>query len=254
MKITSKKITKQQIRKGLENGYINLIKDPNLDHGTVCAIAHYWFYFGGETAENENPEEYRKNIPIKDIVNDIFNTLENFRTNSDFKDEYKFYTEYITEQEEKLYAKSIIDSNNTPCLCRGVAIINGKRKTIYGFPFIHDNTYYIMTGNARFAIIPETLGQYTGRKFWNIPLFKDDIVEWDVDYDDFDRSRSETYHGICIWDNENSCWTIESRVGDEKFHTNLNEFNSTELTIIGNIHIDEKQKPSKILPSDKYHY
>ena len=38
----------------------SFITDPNMGYGTVCKIGDYWFYFGGITAEEMEPDEYVK--------------------------------------------------------------------------------------------------------------------------------------------------------------------------------------------------
>ena len=65
-----------------------------MESGTVCAIGDdgYWFYFGGATAAEENPEEYLRKVPIEDVVSEVFAELEDFRKNHDtFGDEYAYY-------------------------------------------------------------------------------------------------------------------------------------------------------------------
>lgn len=91
------KITKDVIRQGLSSGYIKLINCPQSNAETVCEINGNWFYFGGHTAEGLLPEEYKKVVPFEDIVNEIFNTLEDFRESDwdEYKDEYAMYECYL---------------------------------------------------------------------------------------------------------------------------------------------------------------
>lgn len=91
------KITKEIIRQGLSSGYIKLINCPQSTAETVCEINGNWFYFGGQTAEGVLPEEYKKIVPFEDIVNEIFNTLEDFRESDwdEYKDEYAMYECYL---------------------------------------------------------------------------------------------------------------------------------------------------------------
>lgn len=79
------------VRSGLANGLVRLITDPNMERGTVCSIGELWFYFGGLTAEEMSPEEYRKNIPIEDISREIVETLEDFANDESFAEEYSYY-------------------------------------------------------------------------------------------------------------------------------------------------------------------
>ena len=79
------------VRSGIANGLVRLITDPNLESGTVCSIGGHWFYFGGLTAEEMSPGEYRKNIPIEDISREIAETLEDFAKDESFAEEYSYY-------------------------------------------------------------------------------------------------------------------------------------------------------------------
>lgn len=51
-------ITKEKISAGLKERLVTLEVDPNMGSGTVCRIGDWWFYFGGETAEEMNPDEF----------------------------------------------------------------------------------------------------------------------------------------------------------------------------------------------------
>lgn len=89
------KITKDEIKNGLHKGVITLDVDPNMESGTVCRIGDNWFYFGGLTAEEMSPEEYRKNVPEEDIVNEIFDTLDAFQKDRYFLGEYEYYASLL---------------------------------------------------------------------------------------------------------------------------------------------------------------
>ena len=88
-------ITKERIKQGIDKGIVHFVVDPNIEHGTVCKIGAYWFYFGGLTAEEENPDEFLQNANINDIVNDIYDALEDFRKENPW--EYGYYSCYLTE-------------------------------------------------------------------------------------------------------------------------------------------------------------
>lgn len=90
-------ITREMIRLGLERGLVKLIVDPNMESGTVCQIGDNWFYFGGATAEEMGPYEYKKSIPVEDIVNEIFEVLVSFHMDEGFYDEYRYYDAFLTE-------------------------------------------------------------------------------------------------------------------------------------------------------------
>ncbi len=88
-------ITKDMIRTCIRNGSIRLGTDPNMDSGTVCKIGDNWFYFGGETAEEMEPEAYLRAVPMDDVIDEIFLALEDFRQDGD--DEYAYYEAYLSE-------------------------------------------------------------------------------------------------------------------------------------------------------------
>lgn len=85
-------ITKEMIKSGIKAGLITFVPDPNADHGTVCKIGDNWFYFGGTEGEKCSPEEYTKNVPEDDIIDEIFETLESYRQAG--RDDYEFWGEY----------------------------------------------------------------------------------------------------------------------------------------------------------------
>ena len=100
-------ITTWMIRKGIEQGLIRFIKDPNLGHGTVCQIGekddsgkfpkNNWFYFGGLTAEEEDPEEFLQHVNQEEMIQDIYSAMTGFYESDETFDEYQFYYSYVTE-------------------------------------------------------------------------------------------------------------------------------------------------------------
>ena len=56
--------------------------------------------FGGTEGERYSPEEYIKNVPVEDVVDEIFDVLESFRKEGkediDFRDEYDYYWHILT--------------------------------------------------------------------------------------------------------------------------------------------------------------
>lgn len=76
---------------------MKLAVDPNAKSGTVCQIGDNWFYFGGATAAELGPEEYKKNVPVEDILNEIYEVLACFRVDECFCDEYDYYDAYLSE-------------------------------------------------------------------------------------------------------------------------------------------------------------
>ncbi len=92
-------ITKEMVRDGIHDGSIRFVKDPNMEHGTVCQIGGGWFYFGGETAEGMQPEEYLRAVPSEDIVSEVYDMLEAFRVSGEeLEDEYAYYEAYLIER------------------------------------------------------------------------------------------------------------------------------------------------------------
>ena len=93
-------ITKKMIKDGITEGVIQFVTDPDFENGgTVCQIEDNWFYFGGTTAEELSPEEYIKNVPTSDIVRDIYDVMEEFKT--EFPDEYEFYDIILSKVQNK---------------------------------------------------------------------------------------------------------------------------------------------------------
>lgn len=95
-------ITKRMVRDGIRNRSIRFVTDPNMKTGTVCQIGEHWIYFGGETAEWMQPEDYLRAVSLEDIVNEVFDVLEDFRRSDEtFGDEYAYYEAYLNEQRAK---------------------------------------------------------------------------------------------------------------------------------------------------------
>lgn len=84
-------ITLNMIVRGLQTGIISLVVDPNMEYGTVCQIGDSWFYFGGLTAEEENPDEYKFHVPFMDYAHDIYETLYTLSQDPVLKYEYDYY-------------------------------------------------------------------------------------------------------------------------------------------------------------------
>lgn len=98
-------ITKDMIISGIKAKLVTFELDPNRvcpGIGTVCKIGDDWFYFGGVTAEESSPMDYAKNVPMEEIVDEIFSTLESYRINGridgdeDLKDAYFYYWKILT--------------------------------------------------------------------------------------------------------------------------------------------------------------
>ena len=98
-----KKITKDQILKGLKNGTVKLVpaNAPGTP-GTACKIGEYDFWFGGEEAESTTPEEYMKNVPMEEIASEILSALDAFAEDpfDDNVTEYLYYAAILEESEK----------------------------------------------------------------------------------------------------------------------------------------------------------
>ena len=90
-------ITLEQITAGMEHGDIAIVDSPHGD-GAVCSIGDYWFYFGGQSAEDMSASEYLANVPKDEIAKEILGTLENFRHDPGFTDEYGYYEAFQNER------------------------------------------------------------------------------------------------------------------------------------------------------------
>lgn len=91
-------ITEDMVREGIRNGSVRFVKDPNMEHGTVCQIGEDWFYFGCLKAEELNPDEYITEMPEDDVAALVFDALEQIRNDGAFDDEYAYYEAYLTER------------------------------------------------------------------------------------------------------------------------------------------------------------
>ena len=128
---------------------------------------------------------------------------------------------------------------NERFLFRGKRKDNGAWET--GFLVIKrwdcsDERYFItdkMTG-WHTPVIPETVGQCTGRKYANDKLlFEGDIVKWYSDYDDtWGYSHTAEYYGVVVWNANDYCWNI--KVNDELIP--FNDYDWDISMVVGNIH------------------
>lgn len=60
-------------------------------------------------------------------------------------------------------------------------------------------------------VIPETIGQYTGKELCGDKLFEGDIVESVEDYDDaFGYPATSHFYSVVVWDEENFCWAFKT--------------------------------------------
>ena len=93
-------------------------------------------------------------------------------------------------------------------------------------------------------VIPETVGQYTGKDICNQKLFEGDIVEWYEDYDDsFGYSKTANGYSVVVWDNENYCWSFKT---DNDYIQPFNDWNWENCFIISNIHDNPELLESEV--------
>ena len=100
-------IDQNLIEAGIKNGIVKFIVDPNTGSGTVCQIGDYWFYFGGQTAEEEGPEEYLAHVPMDDIAREIVDALKSFVQFEETKDEFEYYNAVLREAIVKAYGHKV---------------------------------------------------------------------------------------------------------------------------------------------------
>ena len=83
-------------------------------------------------------------------------------------------------------------------------------------------------------IIPETVGQCTGRKYANDKLlFEGDIVKWYSDYDDtWGYSHTAECYGVVVWNANDYCWNIKTNYELIPF----NDYDWDVSMVVGNIY------------------
>lgn len=100
-KENNKMITYDLLKKAYEAGVAKLVTDPDLGHGTVCQIGEYWFIFGGLTGESLSPEDYIRNVPEEDILRELMEVLDCFKTDPSLVEEYHYYEKVLNKWEKK---------------------------------------------------------------------------------------------------------------------------------------------------------
>lgn len=106
-------ITKELLKLGYNSGFIRLEHNPlaSASQGVICRIGDEphlnWFCFGGLTADESSVEEYMQNFTTDEILDEIYETLDDFRkcNYDEFNDEYAFYEEIL---------RARFDNNFTP--------------------------------------------------------------------------------------------------------------------------------------------
>ncbi len=91
-------ITIADVRLGFSNGKIHLIKNPDADYGTVCQIGVGWFYLDDEDSEKQSPEEYYRNHYMNDVVDKVYESLQQLKEYARPGQEYRYYAAVLHEK------------------------------------------------------------------------------------------------------------------------------------------------------------
>lgn len=86
-------ITKEDVKRGYENGAVSFCKD-HWNDDVVCqigfGICSNWFYFGGEDAEDTTPTQFLDEVGVDNALEWVTNALNDSIKEID-EDEYAFY-------------------------------------------------------------------------------------------------------------------------------------------------------------------
>ena len=123
----------------------------------------------------------------------------------------------------------------------GFYVFQRKRSGVFGQVLSEldfDRYFIIDTCGTWNEVIPETVGQSTGRKYANDKLlFEGDIVKWYSDYDDtWEYSHTAEYYGVVVWNENDYCWSIKAN--DELIP--FNDYDWDVSMVVGNIHDNPK--------------
>lgn len=84
-----------------------------------------------------------------------------------------------------------------------------------------------------YEVIPETIGQCTGKKIGERLIFENDIFDFGLVYADvFEYSQYTNYIGVVVWDDKRCSWSMQC--DDDVYSFNDVCFSNT--TYLGNIH------------------
>lgn len=96
-------ITKEMFQEAWDKGLVKLttpsefLNDGTQGDETVGCIGDYWFFFGGELADELSPAEYALEVPKETIINEMFETINDFSKHPDSRCEYDYYEAYLLE-------------------------------------------------------------------------------------------------------------------------------------------------------------
>lgn len=98
---TDDKISKEIIYKGLCNGTIQIINNPN-DYCIAAQIGDSWFYFTGNENDDMEVDDYLKIYTKEEITDMIYNAINDEPINGETEDdatEWLYYRSFLTEME-----------------------------------------------------------------------------------------------------------------------------------------------------------
>ena len=83
-------ITEEMVAEAYKKGIVRIDEAEKFLGDGICAvIENNWFYFAGPAGENISPDDYKKAIPEKDIVHEIYDALCGIKDLDE--DEYEYY-------------------------------------------------------------------------------------------------------------------------------------------------------------------
>lgn len=84
-----------------------------------------------------------------------------------------------------------------------------------------------------YKVIPETIGQYTGKTLCDTKVFEGDIVEWYEEYvDSWGYTQTANGYSVVVWDDEKFCWGFDTDGHIQSF----NNWDWYGCFVVGNIH------------------
>lgn len=98
----TREITLSEVSRGIDEGIVRLVTDPNMDSGTVAEIGGSWFYFDGVDAEGRSPDEYARDFPQGHVARRIHEALREFENEAEYSDEWAYYRAVFDEIDTQL--------------------------------------------------------------------------------------------------------------------------------------------------------
>lgn len=88
---------KQMIFKGLCDGTVKIISNPN-DNCIACKIGESWFYFIGSEDEDLTPDEVYMSYTKEELAEMIYSTLQDMEIEKNEVDEVEYYKSFLEEK------------------------------------------------------------------------------------------------------------------------------------------------------------